>query len=443
MFNYAKTPTTYAFGSPFSFGSGGWVGASLFANSIGMQATQGTAKTMTLNLGQKGITYLSLPGRPVSAPNTITYKVINNDTGAELLSANAGSSAIVVNALDYPTINLTVAVTIANNVTTGASLLIQWGNCQEGRQLRATHGDLINYSDDEIGQLVDTTERVPDPNFLVTIAPSGTANKWVDTAPGGQYAWTNNTGGGTTCTIASRYLTTSLPVRNGLYTVELDLTLTGAATLQVVLDNSGYHTTNLISSGIHTFTIPTYNRAGGLPFLMRMLNSGTATVKYCSVKLQKSLEASAWVDFYTKAANKWYRGYSVAPNAPLLTAGALIETKSSLPEIKNGLLVDASHVINYPIPGVTTNYFKSYAVNAWALKTGQSLTAGERLELNNNLLFANPRPGIKRKLQAYYLFNQIDTTSGNRILDLLGANHATLTSTDASAFTLKPLTELR
>ena len=111
--------------------------------------------------------------------------------------------------------------------------------------------------------------------------------------------------------------------------------------------------------------------------------------------------------------------------------------------ILNGLLLDATHTINFPLSGTVINYFKGYAVQAYRLKNSQTLQPGEKLRLENNSLFANPSKAILRKLDAYYLFNNIDTTAGNRVLDLINANHATLTTTDGSPFTITPLNLLR
>jgi hypothetical protein len=139
---------------------------------------------------------------------------------------------------------------------------------------------------------------------------------------------------------------------------------------------------------------------------------------------------TAWIDYYTKAIIN-----RIDANG--------IEYKTGMPEIVNGLLLNATHTITFPLSGTVTKYLNGYAIHAYRLKSGQTLTKREELELQNNLLFANPSKALQKKFDAYYVFNTIDTTSGNRILDLIGANHATVTSTDASSFTIKSLDNIR
>jgi hypothetical protein len=135
---------------------------------------------------------------------------------------------------------------------------------------------------------------------------------------------------------------------------------------------------------------------------------------------------TAKLDFYTKTtANFWN--------------GSGNEVKTGLPELKNALLLDGTHTISFPLSGTVVKTFKGYAYQAYRLKAGESLTPKEVLELDNNLLFANPSSSIRRKLDAYYNFNSIDTTSGNRIMDLIGTNHATLSGSGFTTVTINSL----
>lgn len=116
------------------------------------------------------------------------------------------------------------------------------------------------------------------------------------------------------------------------------------------------------------------------------------------------------------------------------------DLKSGFSDITNALLLDGSHTISYPLAGTTALTFKGYTYMAYKLKTGQTLTPKEVMQLNNNTLFANPSKSILAKFDAFYNFNSIDTTSGNRIMDLIGTNHATLTG---SGFTIVTINSLR
>lgn len=147
------------------------------------------------------------------------------------------------------------------------------------------------------------------------------------------------------------------------------------------------------------------------------------------------------VQFNQRTGATVYDLSSNAKNGTLIGMGAsrILTDKSGFEEITNGVLLDATHTISFPLSGTVLKTLKGYGVQAWHVKAGQVLTAAELIHLNKNGLFQNPTPTIKSKLDAYYLFNSIDTSSGNRILDLIGTNHATLTG---SGFTVAALSSL-
>ncbi|PSR54136.1 hypothetical protein AHMF7605_11700 [Adhaeribacter arboris] len=233
-----------------------------------------------------------------------------------------------------------------------------------------------------------------------------------------------------------------LTLAGGTYTIELDLE-NNNTTVQVRIGNvidlfvgagtrrkvklffsSAARTTNLffnaggsgdVGASFTLYGIKVYVTAYGPP-----LNANHGDL----VNFSDAEAALAWVDYYTKSAiNRVSNG---------------LEVKTGFPEIQNGLLLDATHTISFPLSGTVINSFKGYAVQAYHVKAGQTLQPGEKITLENNGLYANPSKSIRRKLDAYYLFNLID--SGNKILDLIGSNHATLSG---SGFTLTPLNNLR
>lgn len=149
-------------------------------------------------------------------------------------------------------------------------------------------------------------------------------------------------------------------------------------------------------------------------------NNPSELVNYTDAELgiTDKTTQTARVNIFDKAVQNFFNGDGT-------------EKDSGMPELKYGLLTDGSHTVPYPV-GAVVKQLRGYNVLAYKLKSGQSLTPAEELELLGNDQFSNPNATIAAKLDNYWQHNGVYNNGGvNSIKDLIGTNHLALTGYSA------------